>query len=109
MRTAIGTLGLLMALSLTAPAQAQRTLSSFGSPSPSQIVFQPIDMSHAIAPPLVQPPRPSRFATFLSNLSLTRFLRPPTSTTSMPVAGAFPNGPIVSPIQPLPTVIPSQQ
>ena len=109
MRNRIWTLALWMALGVTAPAWAQRSLSSFGSPSPGQIVFQPIDMSHAIAPPLAPQPKVSFLTRFFPNFSLTSFFTPRMGTSTLPAPGTFPNTPMASPIQPLPPIFSYRQ
>jgi hypothetical protein len=98
MRTGIWIVGLLMALDVTAPAWAQR--SSFSGPSPNEIVYKPIDMSHAIAPPLAPRPQAAPLSNFFSSLSLTNFFTSKSNTSGLP--GTMVTTPMTSPVQPLP-------
>jgi hypothetical protein len=50
-KTRIWLAALALALGMSTPAWAQRTLMSYGAVNPNSIVNQPIDMSQAIAPP----------------------------------------------------------
>ena len=97
MRQRMWIAGLLVALGVAAPARAQHAVG-FGSPSPSQITFQPIDMRHAIAPPLAPQPKVSPLTSFFTNLFSPR-------TGTVPASKFMPSpmqGPMASPIQPLP-------
>jgi hypothetical protein len=100
------TMGLLVALGVAAPAWAQRSLGPFGGPGPNELIYQPINMSHAIPPPVVPQARRFSFGEMFSRLNLVNFFIPKTGMSVAPPPGVFPTTGVPSPIQPLPPVVP---
>jgi hypothetical protein len=96
-------LALLAGLAVVRPAHAQRSLSSFGSVNPSQIVNRPIDLSQTAAPVAPDSSRLFGLDNFFSRIHIPG-LPQRVGVSPMPLPSSYPSTRYRSPISPAPII-----